>query len=90
MSLHLMMLFTAHPAKLINLLGDLAFPGSWLLHAAPPSSWNMRHGQHRRATPMFVAGDTPGLGDVAHEPVFHRFSIGLALLFPGSAPASEV
>lgn len=35
MSLHLMTLFTAHPAKLINLLAlFLAFPGSWLLHAA--------------------------------------------------------
>ena len=34
MSLHLMTLFTAHPAKLINLLALLlAFPGSWLLHA---------------------------------------------------------
>jgi hypothetical protein len=34
MSLHLMTLFTAHPAKLINLLAlALAFPGSWLLHA---------------------------------------------------------
>jgi hypothetical protein len=35
MSLHLMTLFTAHPAKLINLLALLfAFPGGWLLHAA--------------------------------------------------------
>jgi len=34
MSLHLMTLFTAHPAKLINLLALLlAFPGGWLLHA---------------------------------------------------------
>lgn len=34
MSLHLMTLFSAHPAKLINLLALLfAFPGSWLLHA---------------------------------------------------------
>ena len=34
MSLHLMTLFTNHPAKLINLLALLlAFPGSWLLHA---------------------------------------------------------
>lgn len=34
MSLHLITLFTAHPAKLINLLALLlAFPGSWLLHA---------------------------------------------------------
>lgn len=34
MSLHLMTLFTAQPAKLINLLALLlAFPGSWLLHA---------------------------------------------------------
>ncbi|MDR9754135.1 hypothetical protein RG836_22010 [Pseudomonas sp. SZMC_28357] len=34
MSLHLISLFTAHPAKLINLLALLlAFPGSWLLHA---------------------------------------------------------
>ena len=34
MSLHLMTLFTAHPAKLVNLLALLlAFPGSWLLHA---------------------------------------------------------
>ena len=34
MSLHLMTLLTAHPAKLVNLLALLlAFPGSWLLHA---------------------------------------------------------
>ena len=34
MSLHLMTLFTAHPAKLINLLALLlAFPGGWLPHA---------------------------------------------------------
>ncbi|VVQ00782.1 hypothetical protein PS918_04142 [Pseudomonas fluorescens] len=34
MSLHLMTLLTAHPAKLINLLALLlAFPGGWLLHA---------------------------------------------------------
>jgi hypothetical protein len=34
MSLHLISLFTAHPAKLINLLALLfAFPGGWLLHA---------------------------------------------------------
>jgi len=34
MSLHLISLFTNHPAKLINLLALLlAFPGSWLLHA---------------------------------------------------------
>ncbi|MEB0048397.1 MULTISPECIES: hypothetical protein [unclassified Pseudomonas] len=34
MSLHLISLFTQHPAKLINLLALLvAFPGSWLLHA---------------------------------------------------------
>ena len=34
MSLHLISLFTHHPAKLINLLALLlAFPGSWLLHA---------------------------------------------------------
>jgi hypothetical protein len=34
MSLHLMTLFTAHPAKLINLLALLfVFPGGWLLHA---------------------------------------------------------
>ena len=34
MSLHLMTLFSAHPAKLINLLALLfAFPGGWLLHA---------------------------------------------------------
>ena len=34
MSLQLMTLFIAHPAKLINLLALLlAFPGSWLLHA---------------------------------------------------------
>ena len=34
MSLHLMTLFTAHPAKLINLLALLfAFPGGWLLHS---------------------------------------------------------
>jgi hypothetical protein len=34
MSLHLMTLFTAHPAKLINLLAlFFAFPGGWLLHA---------------------------------------------------------
>jgi hypothetical protein len=34
MSLHLMTLFTAHPAKLINLLALLfACPGGWLLHA---------------------------------------------------------
>lgn len=34
MSLHLISLFTNHPAKLINLLALLlAFPGGWLLHA---------------------------------------------------------
>ena len=34
MSLHLMTLLTAHPAKLVNLLALLlAFPGCWLLHA---------------------------------------------------------
>jgi hypothetical protein len=34
MSLHLISLFTNHPAKLINLLALLlAFPGAWLLHA---------------------------------------------------------
>ena len=34
MSLHLMTLLSAHPAKLINLLALLlAFPGGWLLHA---------------------------------------------------------
>ncbi|WP_460140917.1 hypothetical protein [Pseudomonas sp. S2_E01] len=34
MSLHLMTLLTAHPAKLINVLALLfACPGSWLLHA---------------------------------------------------------
>ena len=34
MSLHLISLCTAHPAKLINLLALLlAFPGGWLLHA---------------------------------------------------------
>lgn len=34
MSLHLMTLLTAHPAKLINLLALLlTFPGGWLLHA---------------------------------------------------------
>jgi hypothetical protein len=34
MSLHLMTLFTHHPAKLINLLALLlAFPGGWMLHA---------------------------------------------------------
>ena len=34
MSLHLMTLLTAHPAKLINLLALLfACPGGWLLHA---------------------------------------------------------
>ena len=34
MSLHLISLFTNHPAKLINLFALLlAFPGSWLLHA---------------------------------------------------------
>ncbi|MGE7965672.1 hypothetical protein ABH909_001666 [Pseudomonas sp. BS3782 TE3695] len=34
MSLQLISLLTAHPAKLINLLALLfAFPGSWLLHA---------------------------------------------------------
>ncbi|MHC8360126.1 hypothetical protein ACYZUA_07390 [Pseudomonas sp. LS2P72] len=34
MSLHLISLFTNHPAKLINLLALLlAFPGGWMLHA---------------------------------------------------------
>ncbi|MGF6224097.1 hypothetical protein [Pseudomonas frederiksbergensis] len=34
MSLQLISLLTAHPAKLINLLALLfAFPGGWLLHA---------------------------------------------------------
>ncbi|WP_347901979.1 hypothetical protein [Pseudomonas purpurea] len=34
MSLHLISLFSAHPAKLINLLALLfACPGGWLLHA---------------------------------------------------------
>ncbi|MGF0240979.1 hypothetical protein ACQR3P_17150 [Rhodococcus sp. IEGM1300] len=34
MSLHLISLFTHHPAKLINLFALLvAFPGCWLLHA---------------------------------------------------------
>ena len=35
MSLHLMTLFSAHPAKLINLLAlFFACPGGWLVHAA--------------------------------------------------------
>ncbi|ROO04500.1 hypothetical protein BK676_26925, partial [Pseudomonas fluorescens] len=45
MSLHLMALFTAHPAKLINLLALLlAFPGSWLLNAT------RRRGQRAQAS----------------------------------------
>ena len=84
MSLHLMTLFTAHPAKLINLLALLfAFPGSWLLHATRRREQRAMASlaAQRQARPN--AEPDAGLGDLAHEPVFLSFRFclpGLALL----------
>jgi hypothetical protein len=84
MSLHLMTLFTAHTAKLINLLALLfAFPGGWLLHAT------RRREQRAQASLAAQRQSSP-----SEEPVldwatlrmnrfFYRFGfacLGLALL----------
>ena len=87
MSLHLMTLFTAHPAKLINLLALLfAFPGGWLLHAT------RRREQRAMASLAGAAPEQPqrrahaGLGDLAHEPVF----LHLRLCLHGDGAAGVV
>lgn len=55
MSLHLWSLFSAHPAKLINLLALLfACPGSWLLHVT------RRREQQARAMLAAQAGRDEG------------------------------
>ena len=55
MSLHLWSLFSAHPAKLINLLALLfACPGSWLLHVT------RRREQQARASLAAQAGRKGG------------------------------
>ena len=84
MSLHLMSLFTAHPAKLINLLALLlAFPGGWLLHAT--------RRREQRARPVWqrsvraVPSEEPVLdwATLRMNRFFYRFGfacLGLALL----------
>ena len=84
MSLHLMTLFTAHPAKLVNLLALLlAFPGSWLLHAT------RRREQRAMATMVAQRQSEPNveptldLATLRMNRFFYRFGfacLGLALL----------
>ena len=83
MSLHLMTLFTAHPAKLINLLALLlAFPGSWLLHATRRREQRAMASiaAQRQAQPN--AEPILDWGDLAHEPVFLSLSVLLASGWP--------
>ncbi|MBD9614699.1 hypothetical protein K5R88_15835 [Pseudomonas sp. MM213] len=86
MSLHLMTLFTAHPAKLINLLALLlAFPGSWLLHATRRreqralASLEARSQSRRIDEPMLMLDGAT----LRMNRFFYRFGfacLGLALL----------
>ncbi|NUT76388.1 hypothetical protein HNO86_15205 [Pseudomonas sp. C1C7] len=84
MSLHLMTLFTAHPAKLINLLALLlAFPGSWLLHATRRRE--QRAMANLQAQRQNSAGEEPTLdwATLRMNRFFYRFGfacMGLALL----------
>jgi hypothetical protein len=83
MSLHLMTLFTAHPAKLINLLALLlAFPGGWLLHATRRRE--QRAMASLQQTPR-QSGEAPTLdwATLRMNRFFYRFGfacLGLALL----------
>ncbi|MEZ1318919.1 hypothetical protein QIW53_23115 [Pseudomonas fluorescens] len=84
MSLHLMTLFTAHPAKLINLLALLfAFPGSWLLHATRRRE--LRAQASLAAQRQSRPSDEPSIdwATVRMNRFFYRFGfacLGLALL----------
>lgn len=86
MSLHLISLFAAHPAKLINLLALLfACPGGWLLHATRRREQralaNLAAQSERRAVdqPMLLLD----VATLRMNRFFYRFGfacLGLALL----------